>query len=168
MSPSVINQREPAGGQTSLGQTIPAVSGGANSIHQPAAGASRSSSSTREAEVRVVPIRTVVAAIPASARRSPSDSSRSSMGLFYPVLARVQHVMSGNYNGARNSQASDEHQPRDQGTQQQTVPESASQQQNIESQGRDGKCIQQPEKHHIKDWFTIIVQEAKVILCQQR
>lgn len=137
MPPSVINQREPAGGQTSQGQTSPALSGGVNSIHQPAAGASRSSSSTREAEVRVVPIRTVVAAIPAAARRSPSDSSRSSMGLFYPVLARVQHVMSGNYNGARGSQASDEHQPRGLGAQQQSVPESASQQ-NIESQGRDG------------------------------
>lgn len=140
MPPSAINQREPAGGQTSHGQTSPALPSGGNSTHQPAPGVSRSSSSTREAEVRVVPIRTVVAAIPAAARRSPNDSSRSSMGLFYPVLARVQHVMSGNYNGARGSQVSDEHQPRGLGTQRQPVPESASQQQNIESQGRDGKC----------------------------
>ena len=140
MPPSVTNQREPVGGQTPQGQTSPAISGGGNSTHQPAPGASRGSSSTREAEVRVVPIRTVVAAIPAAARRSPTDSSRSSVGLFYPVLARVQHVMSGNYNGARASQASDEHQPRGLGAQRQPVPESASQQQNIESQGRDGKC----------------------------
>ena len=77
------------------------------------------------------------------------------MGLFYPVLARVQHVMSGNYNGARGSQASDEHQPRGLGAQQQSVPESASQQ-NIESQGRDGKC-------YTTTW-NIIIRRSSLLL----
>ncbi|KAH7832910.1 hypothetical protein Vadar_001247 [Vaccinium darrowii] len=49
-------------------------------------------SSTRDPQVRVVPIRTVVAAVPATARRSSSDSSHGSVGFLYPVIARVQRV----------------------------------------------------------------------------
>ncbi|KAK9279406.1 hypothetical protein L1049_013085 [Liquidambar formosana] len=135
---SVVNQREPNAVQQSPGETNPAVSGGANSARQAAAGMSGNPSSTRESEVRVVPIRTVVAAVPAHVRRSPSNPSRSSVGLFYPVLARVQHVTSGNSNSARGSQASDERHHTGLDTEEQPIPESAGPQQNNTSEGRDG------------------------------
>lgn len=47
-----------------------------------------------------MPIRTVVAS------RLPSESAGSSIGLYYPVLGRFQHVASGNVNGEQGSQAS--------------------------------------------------------------
>ena len=108
LNPSpTVNQREPAGGEQAPAQSNPSASGNGSSIHHAAPGAPGSSSSTRP-EVRVVPIRTVVAAVPASVRRSPSDSSRGSVGLLYPVLARVQHVSSGNLSNVSGSQVSEE------------------------------------------------------------
>ncbi|XP_057511164.1 ubiquitin-like domain-containing protein CIP73 isoform X2 [Actinidia eriantha] len=108
LNPSpTVNQREPAGGEQAPAQSNPSASGDGSSIHHAAPGAPGSSSSTRP-EVRVVPIRTVVAAVPASVRRSPSDSSRGSVGLLYPVLARVQHVSSGNLSNVSGSQVSEE------------------------------------------------------------
>lgn len=88
---SSANRRESAAvqnnGQTA-GQTAPATPnhvGGSGSF------------GNRESEVRVVPIRTVIAAVPASGSRSTSDQpSRGTMGIVYPVLARVQHLGSGN------------------------------------------------------------------------
>ncbi|KAJ8768123.1 hypothetical protein K2173_021063 [Erythroxylum novogranatense] len=53
------------------------------------------SSLAGDSGVRVVPIRTVVAAVPGSFSRRPSDSSGSSVGLYYPLLGRFQHVASG-------------------------------------------------------------------------
>ena len=108
LNPSpTVTQRESAGGEQAPAQSNPSASGDGSSIHHAAPGAPGSSSSTRP-EVRVVPIRTVVAAVPASVRRSPSDSSRGSVGLLYPVLARVQHVSSGNLSNVSVSQASEE------------------------------------------------------------
>lgn len=52
-----------------------------------------------------MPIRTVVAS------RLPSESAGSSIGLYYPVLGRFQHVASGNVNGERGSQASGDGHP---------------------------------------------------------
>ncbi|XP_051129373.1 ubiquitin-like domain-containing protein CIP73 isoform X3 [Andrographis paniculata] len=68
-----------------------------------------SNSHIREPQLQAVPIRTVVAAVPASGRHE-SDSSRGSIGILYPVLARVQNVSLGNSVGTRASQASDQHQ----------------------------------------------------------
>lgn len=79
----------------------------------------------------MVPIRTVVAAVPASVSRPTSNSSGSSMGLFYPLLARVQHVTAGQINDARVSQASREQQPSNTESNYQQIPASAVQQQNI-------------------------------------
>ncbi|XP_057467722.1 ubiquitin-like domain-containing protein CIP73 isoform X3 [Actinidia eriantha] len=110
LNPSpTVNQREPAGGEQSPAQSNPSASGDGSFIHHVAPGAPGSSSSTRQSEVRVVPIRTVVAAVPASVRHSPSDSSHGSVGLLYPVLARVQDVSSGNLSNLSASQVSEEH-----------------------------------------------------------
>ncbi|KAA8521612.1 hypothetical protein F0562_012285 [Nyssa sinensis] len=137
MPSAIVNQREPTAAQQSPGQGNPATSGGGNSIHQATAGASESPSSTRESEVRVVPIRMVVAAVPAPVRRSPSDSAHGSMGLVYPVLARVQHVTTGNLNSARGSQASDESHPGGLDSGRQPLPDPAVQQ-NIGVPGTNG------------------------------
>ncbi|KAE8729534.1 Ubiquitin-like superfamily protein, putative isoform 8 [Hibiscus syriacus] len=77
--------------------------------------------------VRVVPIRTMVAAVPAPLGRVPSDSSSNSGGLFYPLLGRFQHVSPGHLSGERGSQS-----------EQHPVPESAVQHQSSEESARDG------------------------------
>ncbi|KAK7388562.1 hypothetical protein VNO78_23382 [Psophocarpus tetragonolobus] len=60
-----------------------------------------------EPGVRLVPIRTMVAAaVPGSLGRQPSDSSGNSMGLYYPILGRFQHVSSGHTNSELGSQPS--------------------------------------------------------------
>ncbi|GMP94442.1 hypothetical protein CsSME_00043904 [Camellia sinensis var. sinensis] len=138
MPSATVDQREPAGAQQSSVQNNPPTSGGGISNQQSTPGASGSPSSTRESEIRVVPIRTVVAAVPTSVRRSPSDSSHGSMGLFYPVLARVQHVASGNLNNVRAPQASDERHPAGFESGQHHNPDSAVQQQNIGLPGAEG------------------------------
>lgn len=95
---SSMNRRESAAAAAvqNNGQTAPATSnqvGGAGG-----GGGSGGSFGNRESEVRVVPIRTVIAAVPASSgNRTTSDHpSRGPMGIMYPVLARVQHLGSGN------------------------------------------------------------------------
>ncbi|XP_059658186.1 ubiquitin-like domain-containing protein CIP73 isoform X2 [Cornus florida] len=110
MPSAAVSQMEQSGAQPSPGQSNQATSGGGNSVRLASTGASGSPSSTRESEVRVVPIRrTLVAAIPAAVRPSPSDLSRGSVGLLYPILANVQHVTTANLNSARGPQASNEH-----------------------------------------------------------
>lgn len=92
------------------------------------------SSRNREPQLRAIPLRTVVAAVPSSAGRS-ADSSRGSIGILYPVLARVQHLSSGN---ARTSQASDQNQDPN-GNSEQPVRGSSTQQQHIPVPGGNGK-----------------------------
>ncbi|XP_060175387.1 ubiquitin-like domain-containing protein CIP73 isoform X2 [Lycium barbarum] len=117
------NRREPTGSQQP-GQATQTASNGGSSDQQNTGGTR--SSSAGESAVRVVPIRTVVAAVPTSVGRSTSDSARSPMGIFYPVLARVQHVSSGN-----STQASDQNSLHGVETRDQANPDSAGQQQNI-------------------------------------
>lgn len=133
--PPNANQRESAGAQQSPVQGNLSASGDGSSIHQAANGLQ---SSTREPQVRVVPIRTVVAAVPASVRRSPSDSTHGSVGLLYPVIARVQHLGSGNLNNQSGSQASDEPLSAGVESRQQRNPGSAAPQNNIGIPGVDG------------------------------
>ncbi|XP_024028599.1 large proline-rich protein bag6-A [Morus notabilis] len=72
--------------------------------------------------VRVLPLRTMVATMPSSFGRLSSDSSGNSVGLYYPVLGRFQHVASGHASAERGMQASSEqnsaHQPSDSTAQQ--------------------------------------------------
>lgn len=133
--PPNANQRDPAGAQQSPVQSNLSTSGDGSSIHQAASGLQ---SSTREPQVRVVPIRTVVAAVPASVRRSPSDSSHGSVGLLYPVIARVQHLGSGNLNNLSGSQVPDERLSAGVESRQQRHPDSAAPQHNIGIPGVDG------------------------------
>ncbi|KAK8471249.1 hypothetical protein PHAVU_003G173700 [Phaseolus vulgaris] len=63
-----------------------------------------------EPGVRLVPIRTMVAAaVPGPVVRPPSESSGNSIGLYYPILGRFQHVSSGHVNSEQRSQHSSQH-----------------------------------------------------------
>lgn len=167
VSASTANQREPTGVPQPPAEANPAVSEGGIHVHHAAAGSSVSLSSTREAEVRVVPIRTVVAAVPAHVRRVLSDSSRGSVGLIYPILERVQNVASGNSNSARGSPASDDRHQSGLDSEQQPNLESAGEQQNtpLSGTGRDGDGVQNnrgfPNLHNRLDQFirTIFPEE---------
>jgi len=86
----------------------------------------------------VVPLRTVVAAVPGTFGRLPSDSSGNSIGLYYPVLGRFQHVASGHGNGGQGSQASGEHHAAGVQTDQPPTLEPAVHRQNTEQRTRDG------------------------------
>lgn len=96
MSPAG-NQREASGGERST--TDPAPSDGGISNHEAAL---RNLSQSRGGpDVRVVPIR--ISSLPPGL--APTESSRTSVSVLYPVLARAQHVDSGNINGV-NGQGS--------------------------------------------------------------
>ncbi|XP_010244866.1 PREDICTED: large proline-rich protein BAG6-like [Nelumbo nucifera] len=120
-----VNQGEQAGVRQPSGPTNSVRPSGS------ASGASGSPSFAGESGVRVVPIRTVVAAVPAPVNRPASDSSGSSIGLFYPLLARVQHVTSGHFNSTRDSQVSGDRPPSVPETVRHPIPESVVQNQNI-------------------------------------
>ncbi|XP_073143448.1 ubiquitin-like domain-containing protein CIP73 [Henckelia pumila] len=102
---SVFPRRDTTGSQPH-GQGAPVSSNGVNSGPQEPAAGFDSNSSNREPQVRAIPVRTVVAAVPAAVGRG-SDSSRSSIGILYPVLARVEQVTTGNPNVALAPQALD-------------------------------------------------------------
>ncbi|XP_042488959.1 ubiquitin-like domain-containing protein CIP73 isoform X2 [Macadamia integrifolia] len=134
ISTASTNQGEQAGAQQPqmLADTSRS-SGGTTFVHQVSSGASGNLPFTGDSAVRVVPIRTVVAAVPAPISRPPSSTPGGSVGLFYPLLARVQHVTSGNSNNARGSQVASEHQPGASETRQQPVPAFSVQEQNMGS-----------------------------------
>ncbi|XP_068644031.1 ubiquitin-like domain-containing protein CIP73 isoform X2 [Aristolochia californica] len=55
----------------------------------------RTNASTGDAGMRVLPVRTVVAAVPATNRSPDSANGGNGIGLFYPLLARFQHLRGG-------------------------------------------------------------------------
>ncbi|XP_043807768.1 ubiquitin-like domain-containing protein CIP73 isoform X2 [Manihot esculenta] len=105
------NERDSNILQPSTRETNPAVSGVADSVSQATAASLGNPPSIRVSEVRVMPIRTVVTAIPASVRQTFSDSSHSSMGLFHPVLDGAQNVNSEILDNTSNSQLSSDQNP---------------------------------------------------------
>ncbi|KAL0291033.1 UNVERIFIED_CONTAM: Ubiquitin-like domain-containing protein CIP73 [Sesamum angustifolium] len=121
---SVFPRREPTGSQPQ-GQGALVSTNSVDSGEREAAGLD-SSSNNREPQLRAIPIRTFIG--PASVGRG-SDSSRGSIGILYPVLARVQHETSTNPNGTRASQVSDQHHVPDVNSEQ-SIPDSTTQQQN--------------------------------------
>ncbi|KDP30188.1 hypothetical protein JCGZ_16970 [Jatropha curcas] len=123
--------------QPSVQRNLETGSASENLGSQTASRVAEGSSFGGESGVRVVPIR--VAAVPGPFSRLPSDSPSNSIGLYYPVLGRFQHVASGHVGGARGSQASGEHQPAGVQTEQQSTSEPAVQQPNAEHQTRDGQ-----------------------------
>ncbi|KAG6423436.1 hypothetical protein SASPL_113832 [Salvia splendens] len=120
---SLFPRREPTA-SPSQGQTGTPSPNSTSPSQQQDAATAEPNSRNREPQLRAIPLRTVVAAVPAPVGRS-ADSSRGSVGILYPVMARVQHQSSGSSNNARTSQASDlnhaAEQP-DSSTQQQHVP----------------------------------------------
>lgn len=103
MSPS-MNRRDSASAAVAAAVAAAAQTNGQTAAATPnqvggaGGGGSGGSFGNREAEVRVVPFRTVIAAVPASSgnRLTSDHASRGPMGIMYPVLARVQHMGSGN------------------------------------------------------------------------
>lgn len=128
---SLFPRRETAGSQPQA--QVGSLPSNPSSSDQQDATLPDSNSRNREPQMRAVPIRTLVAAVPASVRRD-SDSSRGSIGILYPVLARVQNVSLGNSIGARGSQTPDQHQHDPNGNFEQNISDAATQQQN-----RNGK-----------------------------
>lgn len=86
-----------------------------------------------EPGVRIVPIRTMVATVPGPLGRLPSEPSGNSIGLYYPVLGRFQHVSSGHGNSEQGSQPPSQHHAA-----QQSTPESTLQRQSMEDSARNG------------------------------
>lgn len=125
------SQREPAVGQP-VGQTNPAGPGTENSVHQSTSGANENSSTIRQSGVRVLPLRTVVAAVPATGGHAPT--SHGSMGLVYPVLARIHRSHSGNLN-SNGGQSSNGPPPRGADTSRQSTPGATHQRINVPGDG---------------------------------
>ncbi|XP_061350728.1 ubiquitin-like domain-containing protein CIP73 isoform X2 [Gastrolobium bilobum] len=86
-----------------------------------------------EPGVRIVPIRTMVAAVPGPLGRPPSEPSGNSIGLYYPVLGRFQNISSGHANSEQGSQPPSQHH-----AVQQSTPESTLQRQSMEDSARNG------------------------------
>ncbi|KAL1562326.1 ubiquitin-like domain-containing protein CIP73 isoform X1 [Salvia divinorum] len=131
---SLFPRREPTA-SPSQGQTGTPSPNSTSPSQQQDAATVEPSSHNREPQLRAIPIRTVVAAVPAPVGRS-ADSSRGSVGILYPVMARVQHLSSGGSNNARTSQASDlNHDDLNGSTEQ---PGSSTQQQHVPILGGNG------------------------------
>ncbi|KAJ4709685.1 Large proline-rich protein bag6 [Melia azedarach] len=132
------NQEERGNTQQTSGQgNSTTASGTANLGSQTTARNPEGSSVAGESGVRVLPIRTMVAAMPSPFSRVPSDSSGNPVGVYYPVLGRFQHVATGHVSGERGHQPSSEHRPAAVQTEQPSVPGSV-RQQNIENTPRNG------------------------------
>ncbi|GLU09588.1 hypothetical protein SLE2022_264400 [Rubroshorea leprosula] len=130
------NREEHSDNQQRSAQNTPATgAGGENHDSQTFSRASDNPSFAGQSGVRVLPIRTMVAAVPATFGRLPSDSSTNSLGLYYPVLGRVQHVASGSMSA---SQAPGEPLSVSTQTEQHPVSESTVQQQNAERPNQHG------------------------------
>lgn len=106
------------------------------SLSSSAASEAATPSFTGESGVRVVPIRTMVAAVPAPFSRLSSDSPSNSAGIYYPLVGRFQHA--GSVAGERGSHASSEQHPTLVETIQQAIPEPLLHQQAPADPGRDG------------------------------
>ncbi|KDO59320.1 hypothetical protein CISIN_1g004252mg [Citrus sinensis] len=131
-------QEERSNTQQAPGQGNTATASGTDNLgSQATTRNSDGSSSAGESGVRVVPVRTMVAPVPAPFGRLPSDSSSNPVSLYYPVLGRFQHVASGLVSGEQGHQVSGEHHPAGLQTEQPSVPDSIGQQ-NAEDPARNG------------------------------
>ena len=135
-SGSLFPRREPTA-SPSQGQTGTPSPNSTSPSQQQDAATVEPNSRNREPQLRAIPLRTVVAAVPSSVGLT-TDSSRGSIGILYPVLARVQHLSSGSLNNARTSQTSDLNHDHS-GNPEQPVPGSSAHQQHIPIPGGNGK-----------------------------
>ncbi|KAG7021194.1 Large proline-rich protein BAG6 [Cucurbita argyrosperma subsp. argyrosperma] len=112
-APNGTPEEQRSGAQQPLGQQQAARGASENPTGQAATSAIEGPSMERESGVRVMPIRTMVAALPGTFSHLPSDSSGNSIGLYYPVLGRLPHPASGNARPELGSRASSEHRSSD-------------------------------------------------------
>uniref|UniRef100_A0A7C9AFX6 Ubiquitin-like domain-containing protein n=1 Tax=Opuntia streptacantha TaxID=393608 RepID=A0A7C9AFX6_OPUST len=119
------HQTEPAGSQQSSGQR-PSSTNSAGET-QPSSGTSDASSLNTGSAVRILPFRTMMAALP-DLNRLPSESSGGSMGTYYPVLGRFPNVASVNLSGRTRNHVSSN-----------SNPESAAHEQNAEDPAGNGQ-----------------------------
>ncbi|BBH08568.1 Ubiquitin-like superfamily protein [Prunus dulcis] len=132
-----VTREEHGDTQQPSGQRNPASSGGENPTNQATSRVSDGPAFAGDSTVRIVPLRTMVAAVPAPLSRLPSDSSGNSIGLYYPLLGRLQHVASGQVSGERGTLASGDRPPAGLHADQQSS-ESAVEQQNVGGPAREG------------------------------
>lgn len=143
-----VNREERGDTAQQSGQRNPSMgSGSENRSTQTSSRVSDTPSFAGESGVRVVPIRTMVAAVPTPFGRLPSDSSGNSVGLYYPFLGRFQHIASGHVSGERGSQGSGENLSHGVQSEQHLIPESTAQQQSFEESTRDGNMINPALQH---------------------
>lgn len=134
--PSAANRRESTRSQNS-GQNDPAASDNGSSAQAGTRGSG--GSSAVESEMRLFPIRTVFAAVPATGGQVASEPSRSSMGILFPLLARVQRVTtSGGLGNSRAAQGSEQHHTPAVDPGSQSIPDPAVELQNLGTLGVDG------------------------------
>ena len=128
---AATNANEPAALQQEQEQTDPTrnPSGATTTVHQAFSGGNSG--------VRVVPLRTAVAAVPSGVSPLPSDSAVSSVRLFYPLLARVRQISAGNASDVRGVQASSQPQQSFSEVDRQPVHQSPAQRQNLDSNRSD-------------------------------
>ncbi|XP_048133100.1 ubiquitin-like domain-containing protein CIP73 isoform X3 [Rhodamnia argentea] len=135
-----VNIQQPLAPRSAVSATTAAAANpsGENPISLSSSGASEAPipSFNGESGVRVVPIRTMVAAVPTPFSRLSSDSPSNSAGIYYPLIGRFQHA--GSVAGERGSHASSEQHPTLVETVQQAIPESLLHQQTPADPGRDG------------------------------
>ncbi|MBA0873918.1 hypothetical protein Goshw_009165, partial [Gossypium schwendimanii] len=138
-TPNIIRHEQNDTTTQQSDQRNPSVgSGNENHSTQTTSRVSDAPSFAGESGVRVVPIRTMVAAVPAPLGHVPSDSSGNTMGFYYPLVGRFQHITPGHLNGERGSQPSAEHLSTSGQSEQPPVPESAAQHQSLDESTRDG------------------------------
>ncbi|KMT03610.1 hypothetical protein BVRB_8g192830 [Beta vulgaris subsp. vulgaris] len=135
---SSTQQTEPSGSRQSSGQrnSTTNVSGEAP-INQSSTETSAAPSSNTGSAVRILPFRTMMAAVP-DLNRSPQDSSSGALGILYPVLGRYSGIPSGNLSSRTGNQVSDEHHSSGVQTQPHGSSESAGLQQNTEGLAGNG------------------------------
>ncbi|GAB4828195.1 hypothetical protein Ancab_035112 [Ancistrocladus abbreviatus] len=130
--PSVHHQPGPDGSQQPVGQGNSSTNVNVDTLaNQPAAGTSGGFSSGTA--VHVVPVRTMVAAIP-DLNRAPPDSLGNSSGSYRSIIGRYQNTSFGNLGSRVGSHASSERYPS--GFQAEQQP---AQQQNIEDSTAQGQ-----------------------------
>ncbi|KAF8036726.1 hypothetical protein BT93_C2442 [Corymbia citriodora subsp. variegata] len=143
-----VNIQQPSVPRSASAATTAATANpsGENPVSLSSSGASEAPtpSFTGESGVRVVPIRTMVAAVPAPFSRLSSESPSNSAGIYYPLIGRFQHA--GSVAGERGSHASFEQHPTLVETVQQAIPESLLQQQAPADPGRDGSSTTDPRR----------------------
>ncbi|XP_008242909.1 PREDICTED: large proline-rich protein bag6-A isoform X1 [Prunus mume] len=132
-----VTREEHGDTQQPSGQRNPASSAGENPTSQATSRVSDGPAFAGDSTVRIVPLRTMVAAVPAPLSRLPSDSSGNSIGLYYPLLGRLQHVASGHVSGEGGTLASGDRPPAGLHADQQSS-ESAVEQQNVGGPAREG------------------------------